>query len=876
MEAIQPNRRDFLKVSRAAAAMLLVGDSRAYSAEARLGGFSPINSGQAVRLAALEWVENHSGGGSYDGVRLRWSIPILDQAGNVGRCLPERVEVRRGNTTKDDQEYFYPPDINKGGLPTIRVPKRFWGGTLRQTSRFPASFIFVSQNSVITTSAFYFHYIGSDATMLVEDTYGNCISSTSIKLGDHVYVEGTDLAGIRILGANIDLSMLADSRCVYFPADIHFDLQLIATLEVRAAYQSNVNFADVRQRLLGGSAPSDIVTTMPTPQDQFDAKSWSELTAYAGEIAGSQCSGAPQTKTDPSGASFRPLDMFALGVGIRWEYTVFAGFGFRDGPRPSTSALDHVTQNAILTRPPTTDQVYQVTAIFSDGSRLVSNPIFISAHVAAVLTTPQNCRYLSDGGLLNRGTLTVASSATPAVSGFGSGAADIIVGNTNIEWTSPDPRAAGILLSETWQGAGGNSQKWLFLTSPYSWPPRGQQPRSVTIDVLGKLSGRARTFDCWDRLSDEVDVGTCIFAPAGLQSPPPLGAARYLGPNAASCAIDRLVDPSGNITGSLRWLPTATPKIMDWTPDILTQAFMSAGIAFSLRFYRAVRPATAENVVLQELDILSRPGTTLAKLKGPLTAGIDFTGGTLRQGGNAKRILAVESGGLRVVDGDRDSYDLNSNGPCCDPGTAQTVGGTNVLLRSGAAWATPDSKNLSLWARVDDASGGRVALTNTAVPATFNLQLPDAPTEPDTVSFAWRLEAQLPDGTGLIGALSESVTAYRIPVAPRAPYPFQCVVLGFDYYRRLCLKIVLNESDQTGTDLLYDVHWAEAGESNFESHALPGLLSGQRQNNRELYQVFDIPPPVLVDANYLVGVRARRVSNISGPYVVVPLTVTAQ
>ena len=379
--------------------------SRAFAEQ--LSCFSSLLS--STYLSGLAWVDNDK----FPGFRLRWVLPIFKPAGDIAHCLPELVTVHRGNTPQKLTDYYKPSPIAKGRTPTLNYPRIAWdSNTLAQRGSNPATFVPVNKqgNQLPTVAGVSFTYRGSVAQVQIENSRGGILASFSLSDGDVFYFEAPEIAQIRLLhGVPGELSECRCLNVVGLISELGLNYgEPVVDIAVREVFYKQAPLADVKLRLWGDAGPDEPVTTMPELEAALTEDDWQHLVDFADEIAGSTCEGAPKVHDGPDGLKYRPLDYFAAGLAARWEYSVFAGFGFRDGPHRTKCKYDS-WRGVELNTPPNEDFYYVIEGNFKDNVPFVSNPVFFSTDHAVPLRPPGDAHYETDG-VPSRGVVSIGSA----------------------------------------------------------------------------------------------------------------------------------------------------------------------------------------------------------------------------------------------------------------------------------------------------------------------------------------------------------------------------------------------------------------------------------------------------------------------------------
>jgi len=545
-------------------------------------------------LAALGWI-----GEERTGNRLRWNAPLMDVVDGAYRGLPVTAIVERADVTGPLSQ---PGTFGAIDVVGVAFPANWFemeATPFHTPLTLPSRYVFPKLVQLAT-----FVYQGPMTRMRVLDApAGSVVRERTVSNGETVWVKEPFIGELQFFSGP---ATLVNLRFVDFYADHGLLFEPIARIAVAATAGQAMDWA--YQRYAGS----------PT----LDAMDW---TTFNGLMAAALAS-SPDNDRDslPFWREFETI------LGARWEYTVAAGFGFRDGPGAAPGApADDIETGMLLNGPGAPAHAYRVVLEYPRGVTLTTNVTVVPASIVPPLQPPIQLGH--EDGIVRL-----------------FGASRYIV-STKVVWSVIDPHAIG-LEAEHEMGAspilGG-----LPVLDRFSFRSRVTDdsaertvlPRQLDVPFYDvPLRIRARSADGWDRVSPfgawtPWDNPLFDHAP----DPPPLLQARHR-------------------NGKVELIRgTGTADVPDWTPDHPTAHTPGSNIEI-LR--RIAQPATvAVNVAAPrqigqwryEVDINGVPGLD------------QFRGGRLIAGRMRATITAVENTTIRfeVISDGAFAAELYESGP---------------------------------------------------------------------------------------------------------------------------------------------------------------------------------------------------------------------
>jgi hypothetical protein len=327
---------------------------------------------------------------------------------------------------------------------------------------------------------------------------------------------------------------------------------------------------------------------------------------------------------------------------------------------------------------------------------------------------------------------------------------------------------------------------------------------------------------------------------------------------------------------STQQLSDGRGTLAGWTPDAITNQLLENGVSVALTFFRRLSVVTEYAVLLTGVEEPTLLGRSKVSLEQPIPPKVGFESGMVVQGKVAKLILSAEGSSIYIQDGDAADFELNATAVGCGPRSQHLVGATTDRFVVGDAFIVANERHPSLWKEVPETLGGKQFLGSPSLAEVFRVldEGPPPQSEPDSVIFAWRVEAAF-RGRNLIGPLSAPVNIIRMPPPPHPPGSFFCVPLGHDYYGRLAIKLVF-EDPPSREGAIFELFWCRSEISvsdAFERAAKPGSLGLQRLfENNLLFDILDTEKSNFIDEEYTIGVREVLPSGIEGPFTTAKLS----
>jgi len=412
----------------------------------------------------------------------------------------------------------------------------------------------------------------------------------------------------------------------------------------------------------------------------------------------------------------------------------------------------------------------------------------------------------------------------------------------------------------------------------------GKSTRIAPGDFTTILQAEGRTYDGWDRLSDSVALPQCKFRPNELEKAPPLAGVTLQETEGETIAvIDRLVSAAGKLPDSIRVTnnDTNVPNFPDWTGNLLTRTLVNKGANVQLHFYKRIRNPAEVKVDIKSVTLQSDLKTMKVAVADSIPADVEFAAGLLVQDGYRFNILSNLPQELTVSVPDI-AAGATPNAACGVTGDG-IEGARASIIKPGLAAITENPFNRLSWSALSAENNDSSVVTVASLPLGTNRYTlknigPPVPSSSMALTYTWRLEVQL-DGVLATGGFAQPVTVIRPGVPPEPPPTFSIAVIGYDYYDRLVIRITLPESSNYRPQGKYEVYWspASSGPDAFESLAVPGNLGRQQaQSDLFLFEVLDIRSPVLIDGEYIVGVRSVGGDGAPGRFSVRRLSLHAE
>ena len=280
---------------------------------------------------------------------------------------------------------------------------------------------------------------------------------------------------------------------------------------------------------------------------------------------------------------------------------------------------------------------------------------------------------------------------------------------------------------------------------------------------------------------------------------------------------------------------------------------------------RRVRDPLIQAIDIADAAVLS-PLTCKVTLSNPLPQG-EFIGGHLTSGSLTGRITAIsyDRTQVEISRDDLSEGELTGNQHLSEPMcTPRTNAPTNTFLYPrGPAFASENSAAPTLWKPVP------TTFPVTALPSKLmvNEDVPPLPSDGiDTLVYAARVRFNNFDGKTIDGQFSNTVSASRKSRPPQSPPPFMMNLLGWDYFQRLVISVVLTDPIESLCAVAWNLgrksQFLEGGNiagpasKSFAAAAISGLFGPQKpHHNNILVEVLEIPEPHFLDAYVTVGVK---------------------
>jgi hypothetical protein len=176
---------------------------------------------------------------------------------------------------------------------------------------------------------------------------------------------------------------------------------------------------------------------------------------------------------------------------------------------------------------------------------------------------------------------------------------------------------------------------------------------------------------------------------------------------------------------------------------------------------------------------------------------------------------------------------------CLATGT-DSFGGKSAAIGVGRAAVHQNGFHISLWSSLDPNDDDAIITVNELPVRAEPFKIRKIRRYPNqqAITYCWRLEAKIGDMV-VDGPFSGPVSFMWPEPMPEPPPTFTIVPLGFDYYQRLLLRVVLPETSSYKPSGLYEVFWAPFSSRSdaletFESLAVPGWANKDSLHRFEL------------------------------------------
>ncbi|HEY3455902.1 MAG TPA: hypothetical protein VGK64_14950 [Bryobacteraceae bacterium] len=724
-------------------------------------------------LAALGWI-----GEDRPGNRLRWNAPLMELVDGAYRGLPVTAIVERADVTGP---LFHPETFGAIDILGVAFPANWFESEItpfHTPLALPSRYIFPKRVQLAT-----FVYQGPGTRMRVLDApAGITVRERTVSDGEAVWIKEPFIGELQFFSGPATLLNL---RFVDFYDDHGLLFEPIARIAVARTAGQTMDWP--YQRYSGS----------PT----LNASDWTTFN----DLLAAAFASSPDNDRDslPFWREFETI------LGARWEYSVAAGFGFRDGPIPAPGApADDIETGMLLSGPGAPAHAYRVTLEYPHDFTVMTNVMVVPASVVPPLQAPAQLGHEDS-----------------VVRLFG---ASRYVLSTNVVWSVLDPHSIGIE-AEHEIGAspilGG-----LPVIDQFSFRSRGMNdsaertvlPRQFDVPFYDvPLRIRARSADGWDRVSPfgawtPWDKPFFDHAP----DPPPLLQARHR-------------------NGKVELIRgTGTREVPDWTPDhavantpgskieILRRIAQPAAVAVNVEAPRQV------DQWRYEVDINGVPGLD------------KFRGGRLIAGRMRATITAVDNTTIQfTVTGD---------------GTFAAE-----LYESGPAILHQDPHHPSLFLAVGNVPAVDLPLLFSAADPLLSVG-----ESAEVIVYAVRVRF----GT-IVGPVGNPVSALRQPEVPFAPPPFNARVLGLDFYERTVVQLIFTAALDPGdyavsfAEGIFDASTFD-GEAVPGTYDVQGPHNGTL-----LYETLTLPLPGVAAKSFTLGVQRLLSGGARSAFVLGTLTV---
>jgi len=739
-------------------------------------------------LAGLGWVDGAAPdiGPKVAGARLRWLFPSSEVVAGSARGIPKRVRVQRAEF---DPKSARRPKPTVGSIPTMGAPENVWSVVAPQK---------VSDSPYVLgldrAQAIHFGYSGPACTISIEDASGALRSSFAIKNGDIFYLERAAIDRIAFsLPQSAGIS-LTDLRSLdLFRTNIDLNFKDIAEIAVGVALDQRPAFAELAKRL--GSAP--------TPGVDMAWKLFADAVA--------------RLPTLPAGEYAAMLSQIDSILGLSWQLSVIAGFGFVDGPAPSGMALDK-RLGPVLPSPSKMSLAYRVV---DEASSLKSNVTFVDGGVALPLDPPQ-------GFALSKETyvrpITVNENPPQKPTDPKGSTKSSFVTEGKISWAQKHQWAIGLEIEESvsksdWLGTATDTGDIFILrpstTEGLNYRGQSTHAREVSFVDVG-LSYRARCFDGFDRTSAFAQK---VRTDLTLDYVPPA-------PTLSSCSF---APPEGSGSGR-----STLKRVVD------SQALKELVRFTDARLFAYRRASEPSSLAVNVMAVGPLHDGLITVTLNRRIDSARFQGGRLLLEQDSFDIAAIKGQDLEVKA-------IRSSA------TASACGNSWIVPHSGAASVLDAFSAKHLWTQ-------RTLWSDTDEPAsdvTFDESLPVPEGKADSVVYAARFEyRRAVRATRSVGDFSNTVFALRMPREPKLPPPFSVALLGRDFYGRMLVEITLSAP---APKQQFSVGWRQGRELDAGAAKAP-LLDGQigpqaPYQETVLYEALPYADPEREDVYYTIGVK---------------------
>jgi len=488
-------------------------------------------------------------------------------------------------------------------------------------------------------------------------------------------------------------------------------------------------------------------------------------------------------------------EAFSVLMGLRWEHALLFGHAFFDGPRNDIPEFDNVNYDLLLKDTPSMPVAYRVR----DAERRVgpSNIIVCPPRIIPPLSSPSQPQYEEPEVCL---TIDPETEEPKFSATYG------------IHWQQSDVNALGVQIQEETTGsfAIGSSSISEIYESRTRFPEDPMfvgalaRSRYVTFHDV-QIKCRARATDGWDRTSVDSPWTPLTSLSFEHAAPAPnFTAARYT--------------DGGNVQLTRQ---TNDPDFPNWQPDLVIENDPLA----KLFIYRR-KSGTSGQPAVQSVSV-STPVRVENNLYQTTVSGVTILSNFL----HGSLIIAPFQTTIKSVVGSVIQFEVTDE--------------TGILFSAGSAQLQQDPNDTTLWTKV--AEFNPVGLPDELI---FTDPVPAPAGLADVLSYQARLSY-----LGMLGPVSNTVQAIRIPATPVTPPPFTIETLGIDFYNRTMVKIRFTNPVSGG---LYTV-WSANGaieSSKFGEKGVPGEQRAQSPyKNRYLFDVLTIPLPSAVSSTITIGVQ---------------------
>ncbi|MBB4438148.1 MULTISPECIES: twin-arginine translocation signal domain-containing protein [Rhizobium] len=869
------SRRSFIKGLGALGAAGFSGSFIKSVAAQSLASIRPSFS-NAFRLASSPLIQSNA----LPGIRLRWNYPLFETDGTYARCMPDHVIVHRRSVPLAGQ--FVIPSTDVGTDQIAAYPDYGWNlMEIVQLSSSPHVFAFrqTHNGSLTTAQGLTFVYDGDEAMLKLFGAGGQCLLVSAIRAGQRFYFDSAEINRFELDAAG-GRSALLEARCLDLKLgnEIRLD-HPVAKLQIREPLASRLNLEEGALRLNGRAGQGGTDTTLPPGEAFLEPHEWDELVALASELASESCSGAPTLETVDD-MRIASSDLFLTAVASRWEMAPRLGFGFRDGPDPSTSHYDEILDPFLDLGLRDEAVLYQLEAVWSSGGSLRSNVASSRLDRAFDISKPQTVNYVatvngkSDSDFISSSLITINSPISKDAQ------TEEISSATTVKWAHVEKqRTSGIAVFET--VTSGNNRvsttvDWLQHRGVYSEGYTGSVYRPVNVGAGDNVEVKAWSFDGWDRISEDFIAVAPRVVLNYQPTAPELACATYLASlqeKDGKVLIERLVTSPDFRPSTLPAIPAEDGSISEfaeWQPDKMMKSLISQGYLFRLEVYEAKERPAERKATIKAFAIDRFGGFVQFVESINLT---DFIGGFLVAQNGRYAIRTVVGDRLYIGRFQSDAAASLDEATCNITTGTLNVDETDEPL-AGMCTLTQNYDAEEFWEPV----GSVAEIGGNPIDYTFLRQplTPRPVDEPDNVDYRVRLIGER-NTERLVGRFSNVVSAQRMPSRPDAPRGVRVRQLGYDYYDRLLICCELSADDQPG---LYALQFAAGVLSAevFSTIASSGTVFGSQEvgATRTLYEALPIGRNFQTGRRFTIGISRVNKAGTFGPAAVVAVDVPVE